>query len=169
MLIKADFQTNFNLTKPTPDITHSVKRNQGCWWQVFIIKSNINIYYVNTQVQDLKVFLPLWQNRLLKIFRVKTGLSVHSQRPEFTTNSINWYFFSVRSWHEQKFDKVTNQQLLFSLFLGYQQVNNFCSRKLKIVELGKQQAVSHRHCKQHIKYFNLLFSNTRYICDVQSI
>ncbi|XP_020604138.1 uncharacterized protein LOC110043070 isoform X2 [Orbicella faveolata] len=33
---------------------------------------------------------------------------------------------------------------------GYQQENNFCSRKLKIVELGKQQEDNHRHCKRTV-------------------
>lgn len=33
---------------------------------------------------------------------------------------------------------------------GYQQVNDFCSRKLKIVELGKQQEDSHRHWKKTV-------------------
>ena len=61
--------------------------------------------------------------------------------------------------------KLTNSVIIYiqphHLFLGYQQVNDFCSRKLKIVELGRQQEESHRHCKQH-KYFNLFLSKYKY-------
>ena len=36
-------------------------------------------------------------------------------------------------------------------------MNNFCSRKLKIVELSKQQTANHGHCKQHYCYILFVF------------
>ena len=116
---------------------HLVKGNQDCWWQVFLIKLK-NIMY--TKVQDyLKVFSQLeicpvfglnfslitkilaserWVPCVeFQITLLGVGVDIfsrtwHSQRPKFTTNSINWYVSPDRTRHEQKIDKLIIYNLI---------------------------------------------------------